>query len=248
MKLSDETLMEYADGELGRVERAAVEAAIASDPEVSARVMKLRAQRDALRSAFDDVLDEPVPERLIVAARTAPADRKVVALERLRAKRVKAALTRWSWPQWTAMAVSLLVGLIVGRTMLAPDDALLVAAAGGGLVAHGALAAALTEQLSGEPAHDPSIDIGVSYRAKGGEYCRTFSTTRVWRSAGIACRDQDAWGVRALSSERASASGEYRMAGTALPPQVLKEVEASIDGEPLDAAGERAARERHWRE
>ena len=42
-------------------------------------------------------------------------------------------------------------------------------------------------------------------------------------------------------------AGDYRTAGAETPPEVLAAVEALIAGEPLDAAGERAARERGWK-
>jgi hypothetical protein len=249
MTFSDERLMAFADGELEREERAAIEAAMASDPTIAARVEHFRAQRELLRRSFDAQLHEPVPQRLLDTALTAPMGAaNIVGLQDARVARSTANPRTWSWPHWTAMAASLLVGLLVGQSMRAPrDGASLVAAHDGGLVARGDLDAALTGQAAGELA---PIAIGFTYRAKSGEYCRTFTVTRGTALAGIACREGGEWDVRVLSQVDAStsAAGEYRMAGAVLPPLVLQAVEAQIAGEPLDAAAESAARRTEWRE
>jgi hypothetical protein len=47
---------------------------------------------------------------------------------------------------------------------------------------------------------------------------------------------------------RSAATNESaRMAAAQWPPAVLREVQDHIRGEPLDAAGEQAARDRGWR-
>jgi len=72
MTFSEETLMAYVDGELDAKARADVEAAMAADPEVAERVARHEALRLRVQAAFGAVLDEPVPEHLMSAARTAP--------------------------------------------------------------------------------------------------------------------------------------------------------------------------------
>ena len=58
-----------------RARRAAVvEAAIARDPELAARIAALRAQNAALRDALDPALAEPIPAHLLAAA-VPPASR-----------------------------------------------------------------------------------------------------------------------------------------------------------------------------
>src|SRR5205823_341693 len=108
MNFSDETVMAYADGELDAASRAALEAAMATDPQLAQRVARHRALRERLRAALRPVLDEPLPERLLEGVRGAPAPRhaaNVVALKR------KAA-PRWSWPQLGAIAASLIGGAL----------------------------------------------------------------------------------------------------------------------------------------
>ncbi len=63
-KLSDETLMAYADGELPDVEADAVTVAAALDPEVARRVALFKASSRIAKAALDPVLGEAVPPHL----------------------------------------------------------------------------------------------------------------------------------------------------------------------------------------
>jgi hypothetical protein len=247
MRVPDETLMRYADGELAPQERAAVEAAIAADPESAARVAGLRAQREKLARAFGGVLQEAVPEHLVNAARTAPvATAGVSGIDEARARKAARAQARWSLPQWGAIAASLIVGLLVGNLVLRSGEDTLIAQGGAGLVARGDLSRALTERLSGDAAAGP-VAVGLSYRTRNGELCRAFSLAREAPVAGIACRAGDLWRIEALAQGEPATDSEYRLAGSALPPLIVQAVESEIDGEPLDAGAEASARSRGWR-
>lgn len=68
-KHSDETLVAYLDGELDPAEQRHVEAWLAADPAVRERMDALAGATDLVRSAYADIVNEPVPERLIAAAR-----------------------------------------------------------------------------------------------------------------------------------------------------------------------------------
>jgi anti-sigma factor RsiW len=92
----------YADRQLAPAEAATVEAALAREPVLAARVADIRAQNAALRDALDPLLAEPIPARLLDAARP-PAART--------ARRDGAA--RWRRPLLAA-AATLVVGVAVG--------------------------------------------------------------------------------------------------------------------------------------
>ena len=62
----------YVDGRLAPARVAELEQAVAQDPALAARVAEFRRQNAALHEAFDAWLEEPVPPRLVDAAR-APA-------------------------------------------------------------------------------------------------------------------------------------------------------------------------------
>ena len=70
MKLyDDETLGAYVDGELDVAACDAIERALAQDADLARRVEEQRRLRRALGTAFDSTLTEPLPERLLHAAR-----------------------------------------------------------------------------------------------------------------------------------------------------------------------------------
>jgi anti-sigma factor RsiW len=71
---SDDRLVAYLDGELEVAERREVEAWLAADPAARQRLTALAESAKLLRLAFDETIREPVPDRLIAAARgeTAP--------------------------------------------------------------------------------------------------------------------------------------------------------------------------------
>src|SRR5882724_6659466 len=133
MSFSDDILMAYADGELDVKTRAQVEDAMAADPAIARRVAAHQALRKTLRAGFDKVLEEPVPERLIAAARAAsrapsenraptesgalpvsgaPSENGVVLPFRPKRARSPTSI-RWGWPHWGAIAASFVLGALV---------------------------------------------------------------------------------------------------------------------------------------
>ncbi len=252
MNLTDETLMAYVDGELDDEVRAAVEAAMASNPAVARRVAQQRALRERLRATFDRVLDEPVPERLLDASRSAPMGGAQVAdLAARRAERVDARGRRWALPQWAAMAASLVLGVFVGRAWLSGPDAqsTMFASRESRLVAEGALARALDQQLTGTQAADASVRVGVSFRDQASDFCRTFVLRSAEGVAGLACRKGSTWRVEALAhgAPATGDSGQMQMAGAPLPPAIVTAIESTMAGEPLDADAEAAAQRAGWK-
>ncbi|MEO6147269.1 MAG: anti-sigma factor [Sulfuriferula sp.] len=62
-------LMAYVDGQLDTQRCRQIEALVASDPQIAERVAEMRAQRQALRTHYDPVLNEPIPLRLLASHR-----------------------------------------------------------------------------------------------------------------------------------------------------------------------------------
>jgi len=242
MTYSDEILMAFADGELSEPQRSEVDAAVRADPALASIVDGHRALRRDVSAAFAGVLDEPLPARLRPASTG-----KVLSFEAARnaRARIQAAAPKRSWPTWAALAATLVVGVLAGTVWLGGGqggDDFVSADGGGRLTARGELAGALTRQLASEAAPGSAVRIGVSFAARDGGYCRSFS---VGARAGLACRDGDAWRIPVLK-ESAPAAGDYRQAASA-PQAVLEAIDARIAGPALDAAAERAARERGWK-
>jgi anti-sigma factor RsiW len=247
MHFSDEILMAYADGELDTETRQRIEAAMELDPALAQRIAGHRKLRMELGAAFDGVLDEPIPTHLLETAGTSAAANSaaIANLGAVRAAKQRGTKSkRWSWPEWTSIAASLLIGILAGRSALQPSQSAWFATNADGVVATGELSAALDDQLSGA-SEDAAVWIGLSFRAGSGEYCRTFAANS---AAGVACRESDVWKVRALSESAAQTPGsEYRMAGSELPPAILTAVEDTMAGDALDQEQERAARSRGWK-
>jgi hypothetical protein len=253
MTISDETLMAYADGELDAAARAAVELAMREDPQIAKRVAAHRTLRRKVQAAYSAELSEGIPERLLTAARGATSTHgsKVVNLQHARAamerSKPRARPLATQWRTAGTIAASVIAGVGLGFFMWGHTESPLVRSAGGALVARGQLAKALSNQLAVDQSRSSAVQIGVSFRAKSGDYCRTFALSGAVSPSGLACRHGEQWQVQALTQEPGTVSGsDYRTAGSAMSATILKSVEGQIAGEPLDQAGERAARQRGW--
>ena len=254
MTIPDETLMAYADGELDAAARAAVESAMQSDPQIEKRLAQHRALRLKVQAAYSAELSEAIPERLLMTARSVPSQQggNIVNLQEARAamerSAPRAAPRRPRWQSAGALAASLIVGVVVGFFMWGRSQSPLVLGPGGALVARGPLAQALSNQLASEQSPSSTVRIEVSFLAKSGEYCRTFSLSGEASPSGLACRHGAEWQLQSLAAGPAAAGdSEYRTAGSGLPASILKSVEGQIAGEPLDQSGEKAARDRGWK-
>src|SRR5580698_6571571 len=113
-KHSDESLVAYLDGELDIDERAHVEAWLDADPAVRDRLLALAESATTLRSAFADFVTEPVPERLIAAARGETVSATEAEIVMLRPPRPAAeAPSSGRWYVQLATAAGLF-GIVVG--------------------------------------------------------------------------------------------------------------------------------------
>jgi anti-sigma factor RsiW len=96
--ISDDDVHAWADRQLPSDRRAVVEQALAGDPALAAKASDIERQNAWLRDGLDEVLSEPLPRRLIDAARV-PAERR----------------RSWRWLATSAVATAtLLIGLAGG--------------------------------------------------------------------------------------------------------------------------------------
>lgn len=113
-KRDDEALVAYLDGELDAGERQQVEAWLEAEPAARTRLAALTEATDLVRGAYAEIVDEPVPERLIAAARgpaDAPgADAKVVVLRPGRRRSLLGAVEG----RWAYAAAAGVFGLMIG--------------------------------------------------------------------------------------------------------------------------------------
>jgi negative regulator of sigma E activity len=247
MTFDDETLGAYVDGELDQTTVAEIEAAATADAVLAARIDKARRLKALLGGAFASVAAEPTSERFmrVVAGAPSPTSAEIIRFQgkpRTKAKATKPMPAKPVSQQagsgaglWT-MAACLAAGVILGviapwktptETTLSPNRAVTVA---------------LNRQASG-PSAGP-VRIGLSFKAKDGAYCRTF---QAGATAGLACREGQAWAVRAAAPAAVATDTAYRTASSETPQAVLDAVDAMIQGAPLDAQAEAKARKAGWK-
>lgn len=241
----DEALSALLDGALPREEADALRSRLAREPELAARFEALQRADRAVRDAYRDVVDEPLPSRvldLLSAPRGADDGQRVVALER----RPRAAARAWlphALAAGIALAVGLGIGFGVGRHAGPPRTLIGATAA----VPRGS---PLHELLESSPSgvaralDGATVEARFTFRAQGGGWCRELGvTTASYESAALACRRAGAWRVELVGA--AAAGGEtYRPAGAESPFQ--EAVDTLIDGEPLEADAERALLTSGW--
>lgn len=269
----DEMLMAYADGELAPEEAQALEAHLARDAALRARLAPFIVTRTELASVFAPTLHEPVPARLIAAVTRRPLARHAPAPGQSAAERVRDALVAIAAAAFPAglslataasvaglLAVGAAGGWLVGRAD-APSGVFEVA--GQTVVATGTLAHALeaAPSRSGDVAEafaeGATVVPVVSFRTASDGVCREYrmrGATAETDFAGLACRAADgAWRV-VLNVETPAAPrtpptpGESYGTATGLGvPAVDALVETIIEGPAFGGNEESAYLRNGWR-
>lgn len=235
MIVTDEMMVAYLDGELSPGDAAEVEAAAARDEALAMRLSRHRILTGSVKSAFADIADEPVPQRLTAAVEAG----RVVSLDAVRQRRITPA-----WGRWGSLAAGIAAGVVVGLGWPRGPAPMI----DGDMRARGQLASALDSQLASAPAEGELVRVGLSFRSQDRTYCRTFTVSADEGPAGLACRDGDEWTVRlAVPRTVSTPGGDYRTASTNTPPEVIAAAQAIMLGEPLDASAEAVARSQGWR-
>jgi len=115
-KQDDEALVAYLDGELEPADRHQVEAWLEADTAAREKLAALAESTGLVRSAYDEIVREPVPEHLIAAARggsvaSAASDAKIVVLRRAaRSQPIFGFVSRG----WGIAAAAGLFGVMIG--------------------------------------------------------------------------------------------------------------------------------------
>ena len=221
----------FVDGELDDLTARRMEREAENDAELAAEIMRHRALKARLEAHFAPVAEEAVPERLRALLVEPKLDTSLAA-------RREAKQARFASIHWGAIAAALVLGLTIGlKPWLPAAD---VGHANGTLVASGALASALDTQLASSQPASADVRIGLTFRDKQGRTCRSFEGRAL---SGIGCRDRGHWALERTMAGQAGS--DYRQASSgALAADVAK----MMAGEALDAAAERAARQKGWSE
>lgn len=275
MTVTEDQLAAYADGELSADEAKRVAAAIADNPALAARLdaeIRLRAQ---LRSHFDPVADEPVPESLTLLIATmaaqeveegmtdaAPAKSPSSAAYTARVLDLAAARARRNETQrpskaagptkrnlsgrWkTVAAMAACVALGVGLGVRLPQQGSARMGQDGRLVAAGSLATGLETRLASA---DASAGNAGSVRIFSSFQRPDLHYCRVYAAgatSGIACKEGGDWILERTMATSAPGRGEYRQAGS-LEGDLMAAAQNMANGAPLTPSQEQSARSTGW--
>jgi len=238
MEVTREILMAYADGELDEFTARQVERAIAEEPALAREIEAQQALRGKLTAHFSAVAEAPLPEAwTAMIADAAMEDTKVVSLADARRERAVLGVPRWG--AGMAIAASLVLGVMIGTRISGGGS---VVERNGVLLASAKLERALDEQLAADQ-QGREVQILVSFRRAGGEYCRAFSGTD---HSGIACRGNSGWRLERVQPGLGVDASQYRQADSARA-ELMAAAQDMANGDALDAAQEKAARSRDWR-
>jgi hypothetical protein len=224
----------YIDKELDHDDAVRAKQLLEERADLRSYADQQRRLKERLDAAFSPIANAEIPPRLIDAAQRSPMP-------------IGAASQPSAWasirhllPIAAAVVFSLALGLFLGRTS---TSSVIGVGRDGAAVAQGPLARALTTQLAADPG---TIAIGLSFHNKDGAMCRTFASPSL---AGIACRKANTW----LITDLATGDGpipdpaKFQTTGAPLPQHLRDRIKDMIRGDVLDAAAERAARDRGWR-
>jgi hypothetical protein len=225
-----ETLNAFVDGELTPQEMSRIAALIETQPDMKAYVLKQEKLRAALQ--LEEVIRTPPSSRLAEIVQKAPVSWRW----RLQAVLGRRFVVRSLIPAGAALLAGLIIGVISGSG----SDLVL---AHGRMLARGNLAQTLNTRLASTGYSGEGPRIGISFRERAGNNCRTFTTDN---QAGLACHRGGDWVVTTLVAQSPETGGSYRMAGSEMPDAVRRAVEATIQGAPFDAKAEAKAQANGW--
>jgi hypothetical protein len=228
MVVQEEILFAYVDGELSASKRVAVAKALADNAVLATLHASQERLRATLAAHYDPVLQEDLPERLLIALSP-----NVVELPTRRPV--------FTWQNLTAVAATLVAGFFAFHLVPQGDRS----SNAEPTFAEAPLSHALTFQLASTQSPDEAIRIGVSFPAYDGRLCRTFEAADV---AGLACRAEAGWELVTTGARPAEASPtDYRQVGSA-SASVLEMAQEMMAGEPFDAQAELIAQSKGWRQ
>ena len=123
MPVTEAEMQAYVDDQLPAARRGEVEAWLAENPAEQTRIAAYRRQNAVLRTQFDGVLDEPVPDRLAAAARAhgRPALRAAAMVAWLAIGGVAGWFVRGAVPGPVAASPSFVREAAVAHVVYAPE-------------------------------------------------------------------------------------------------------------------------------
>ncbi len=256
-QLTDEILVAYVDGELSAEEAAKVEQALKSDQRVREAVQVFRDTADWSRRAYDDVLHEPVPDRLINAAsgeadRFAPSAPQSAPAPRSRIAGLAVAAS-------IALAIGVGGGFGLFQLTAANDTGASGPLMVGTVDDSGALHLALESAASGTliaAGNGGNVMPLTTFFGRDGRHCREFQAVTAGPAGlgaafGIACRQPTgSWHVEAVGAPPAATpagSDRYQWASGSNDDPMRVLIDAMSEAGPVSLEDEAALLSGGWR-
>jgi hypothetical protein len=269
-KLTDETLMRYADGMLDRSEAEQIEQLLALTPRLLGRLQVFRITGSNLRDLFADYMNAPIPARfreLLSQPDPKPGRFRLSTLASQLHSRCFLPERRYGALSTLAVMAAIVVvvagaigiGWMLRGVTIGVDTNLdgLVQIQGTRLVAERPLQSTLERLPSGARVpvflggKEFHLEVKTTFRDGAGDYCREYEIAAAYspRYAGLACRRGIHWTVEmhALMPSFHSASGQTIPAGGNANLDMDTFVSALIAGDPLSAEQEAALLSTGWR-
>ena len=192
MDYSDDKLSAFLDGELPDAELEKISAAVRRDPDLQKRLFSLQAVDTILSETFSDIVNEPVPERIL---KTITATEAVQHGHTLALRGGSSEPSRWL--PFLLILSALLLGLLFGR-LSAGDSAprTLTVLTAGPVDVGSPVYVALETTPSGDAT--AGFTPQLSFDAVDGGVCRELTADR---QRALACRSQGTMTILAVGLE-----------------------------------------------
>jgi hypothetical protein len=216
MKVTDEMLMAYADGELDGAEKDTVARLAATDPLIAARIARFARSRQAVKEAFAPIHAEPVPPALVAAVLGSGGEKPAQDNP----------ILRWLVPVAATLVVVAGVGGYFAGTMgsATSDGGFMAAATGTAVTDALAMTPSGTEVSVSSAGYAVTASATGTYQTDGG-MCRIYEASSDGQFLrGITCTSGEGWSVPVATLEQAGET--YRPASEA----GLYALDAFLDG------------------
>lgn len=227
MKLSDEKLMAFVDGELSAEEAKKIKREVEANAEYQAKVDQFKQTKELLDNAYEQILQEPIPHELLNMLSTSGSgetDNEVDKIINLDERRSAKSSTFAKPLQQVAIAasVALMIGGVAGYQLgnESTEFAHLLTQADAGFVVagnplHKALESVPSNTVFTAAAAGDIIKPIMSFKSLDNRFCREFEINADSSiSVGVACRSNDKWQVEVLlaAGQRAAGNINYQPA------------------------------------
>lgn len=263
MTYHDEKLSAFIDGELPEAEADMLRIDMAKDPGLKERVAQLKRADDAVKLAYSDIENQPLPDSVLDLFNK-PSSNVASFADKQRANelpRVHAGVlqrfTSAQWPMAMAAGLALVIGFGVGQIGGGAPGA-----SGGAMQVAGVIAAdspvfEILENGASAELHMASAESGLqvepvlSMQRADGVFCREyFISDATARFHNVACKENDQWAVKFavnIPTAENSVDGSYIAASAQSNALAADYIDRVIAGDALDATTEQNAINGGWR-